>query len=696
MILRSLTIENFRQVAGRYEIEFAPPGSRNVTVILGENGAGKTNLLKAFGWCLYGKLDAENADELVSHKAIQDTAIGERVAVGVELRIDHGPEVYVIRRRGEFEKLDGSKLDAVGKVTLDVYKGVGGDLKRDEHPGRTVEQLLPEALRTFFFFRGEEIEDFGLQSRAIELRRGVENFLGLGLMGRCVKHLRSRLARGLDSDIRSSAQGETRELADRVENARVDRDAAVERQQQAIRNRDGVNKQIEALERELQQHEEVRPLLEEKAATERAIEGVRADLARTEKDLASQFSTNGFLGVGIKVLEATKRLSADARERGELPARIKPQFVEDLLERGSCICGRDLGSEERAKLTGWKAATGLAALEEQLMTLTGGLSQLAKRGGEFTTKFEELRSIRFELVQQLYSAERKRTDLEDKVGRQRFGKEDLDNKNARLTELRSEEKRYIKETGYAERDVEELGESLAALEEDLKKKNKLDRRMQALQSQRDIVVEAAEGLDRLREGWVAIIQQYLDRRLQENWEDVAQLPRSVSFTEEFELSIRERGPHGDWVRSAPSSANLRALALCFVSGLIQLAKDIGEDNAERRSRNERATMFEGGEFPLVMDAPFATMDEHFKRHVPAGLRRVVPQIVLITSWDQWSGDVSDTLGDSVDKAYVLELHNQGDPSKVRSITWAPGTEVPYVVPERDAVTDWSELVEIKP
>ena len=37
MILRKITLDNFRQIYGKHEITFALPGSRNVTVILGYN-----------------------------------------------------------------------------------------------------------------------------------------------------------------------------------------------------------------------------------------------------------------------------------------------------------------------------------------------------------------------------------------------------------------------------------------------------------------------------------------------------------------------------------------------------------------------------------------------------------------------------------------------------------------------------------
>lgn len=110
MIIRKLIVENFRQIHGRSEIQFALPGERNVTIILGQNGAGKTTILNAFLWCLYGRMSVENPAEIISHKAVQDTTIGDRVTVEVQLVLKDGSRSYTISRRLIYQKLDGGRL----------------------------------------------------------------------------------------------------------------------------------------------------------------------------------------------------------------------------------------------------------------------------------------------------------------------------------------------------------------------------------------------------------------------------------------------------------------------------------------------------------------------------------------------------------------------------------------------------------
>ena len=55
MILERIVLENFRQFKGRQEIVFSDLRERNVTVVHAENGFGKTTLLNAILWALYGQ-----------------------------------------------------------------------------------------------------------------------------------------------------------------------------------------------------------------------------------------------------------------------------------------------------------------------------------------------------------------------------------------------------------------------------------------------------------------------------------------------------------------------------------------------------------------------------------------------------------------------------------------------------------------
>ena len=55
MIINSLDMFNFRQYIGKQHVDFSSDPDRNVTVLIGVNTSGKTTIIRAFEWCLYGK-----------------------------------------------------------------------------------------------------------------------------------------------------------------------------------------------------------------------------------------------------------------------------------------------------------------------------------------------------------------------------------------------------------------------------------------------------------------------------------------------------------------------------------------------------------------------------------------------------------------------------------------------------------------
>ena len=57
MLIKSITLHNFRQFKGKQKLEFSSASDKNVTVLLGDNTFGKTTILQSFNWCLYGVAD---------------------------------------------------------------------------------------------------------------------------------------------------------------------------------------------------------------------------------------------------------------------------------------------------------------------------------------------------------------------------------------------------------------------------------------------------------------------------------------------------------------------------------------------------------------------------------------------------------------------------------------------------------------
>ncbi len=695
MILRKITLENFRQIYGKHEITFALPGPRNVTVILGDNGAGKTTLLNSFLWCLYDRLNMENPHEIVCHKAVQDAAIGDKVAAEVTLILQDGPKSYTVKRRVSYRKLDGGKVEEVGapEFRVDVMdeKGItnpAGD------PKQLIQQMLPVGLSRFFFFHGEDLDALAQQSAAEELEKGVSQFLNFTMLERALKDLKE-VGKQFETEIRANAVGDIKKITDDIADLEEDKADAIARLENERKNVQALEEAKELTEQQLAESEEARPLLERKMGL--VIQ--KTSLEKTEEDqrrgLAALLSRDGFLWKADEVLKIPVKLTDEAVKRGEIPAKIKPKFVDDLIESGICVCGQPLDDKAKAHLIEWRGSTGLVQHEEAINILRNATVLLQSRRERVRTDCTALRTEWAKTKEAIRKGVEEISALDSELEGKDFKIDEIRATQTRLRKINDDLRQRGADVTRADDALKEIDRKLEGLRADRDRKSTDNKKTEVFQRRFAVTQKVIAALCKLRDGWLSIVQEYLDGQLKTNWERVAKLDRLVEFTSEFRLRIKERGPDSSWITSAPSSANRRALALCFVSALIKLASDIGAELKRKPEDVKRLQMFQGGEYPLVMDAPFAHMDRHFKQTVPAGLPGVVPQVLILSNSDQWGGDVEGVLSGAVGQAYVLELHLPGEEDDSSSITFN-GQNLDYVVAEQDATMDWTVIREVTP
>ena len=103
MLLKKIVIENFRQFIGQQELVFSTEIDKNVTVIMGENGSGKTSLAQTFIWCLYGETDF--IDKSLLNKIIAGRmTLDSKEEVRVDLYLTHNGTEYILTRKQDYRK----------------------------------------------------------------------------------------------------------------------------------------------------------------------------------------------------------------------------------------------------------------------------------------------------------------------------------------------------------------------------------------------------------------------------------------------------------------------------------------------------------------------------------------------------------------------------------------------------------------
>ena len=120
MLLQSIKLENFRQFRNE-SIDFADGNNgKNVTIIIGENGTGKTTFAQAFFWCLYG--ETEFSDKNMLNKVVaSELRPGQEAKVQVVLKLKHGDVDYTLIREQIYRK-DSSNRIKPDNTVFDIAK----------------------------------------------------------------------------------------------------------------------------------------------------------------------------------------------------------------------------------------------------------------------------------------------------------------------------------------------------------------------------------------------------------------------------------------------------------------------------------------------------------------------------------------------------------------------------------------------
>ena len=363
MKLIHLLMKDFRQFRGEQQIKFSGEQMENVTVLHGFNGSGKTALLNSFVWCLYGKTtsDLEEPNRMLNEAVATDLASGESTDVFVEVKFsDHRGEIYVARRTANVSRSDKGKIvQGNGELSLGVHRQ-SGEYEILSGPQLYIDRHLPETLYPFFFFNGERVEKLAGKDAYDQVENGVKTLLNVEIFERAVNHLSGVVETALLKQLK--AFGDTDHKDKVAEQERLKRIRSEVKDQITVESGNVAlcEEEIEKIEQRQQSIVHLSGLIEKRRGLAEQEKSTKHEIARCKENMKKNLSTSGYLAFADKMLAKTQSLVDEARQKGDLPAKIKPQFVDDLLTDRICICGRAIeeGSPEEQQLRKWRKSTG--------------------------------------------------------------------------------------------------------------------------------------------------------------------------------------------------------------------------------------------------------------------------------------------------------------------------------------------------
>lgn len=178
-----------------------PRAGRNIVLIGGMNGYGKTSILEALYLGLYGKEAVEHLgraglkDDVGYRKFVERALHGAAIRTGrdsmwVKVQINQSnAEGFEVTRKWFFSRSgDWTGEDEV--VIYEVRDGIRARAVSAERLPELLDQrFIPAHVAPFFFFDGEEVKKLADQSRGDQIRSGIEGLLGVVLLRKLKKRL---------------------------------------------------------------------------------------------------------------------------------------------------------------------------------------------------------------------------------------------------------------------------------------------------------------------------------------------------------------------------------------------------------------------------------------------------------------------------------------------------------------------------
>jgi DNA sulfur modification protein DndD len=681
MIFEKLTIHNFRQFYGKQDIFFAKDiKHKNITVLHGFNGSGKTTFLNVLTWLFYKEFspDFENYDYLETEGAFAKLKAGDYMVTSAKLIFRDKGREYTTERRRVIYKDDRGKRCIVkdGELTLN-YISKTGEFRDAGNPQDSLEQLLPKPLYPFFFFNGERIEKLASNNAYEEIESGIKILLDIEVFDRAINHIDNKVIKQIRDKI-AEHSGEDGKKAKRelqeIENEQLRLEAEIERE---TKNLKSLQQEKEAIDAKLRQMPNLAAWQKEREEKEKAVEDKRRELQDRRRLLAEQVSKNGYLVLVNDVLSKAKNILEAARQEGELPIPMKRQFVSDLLKQGQCICGRKLlqGQLPYSSVEQWRDRVGSEELDAAVSVTSANLKSLVQRREEFLKEIKNLQNQRSEIYDNIRRLEEEISELSSKIGNREGGEN-----YALLEERRQEIDTNITEIkitiSKTEDRLKDLDNKKREKEREIKKFDKVDEQGKLAQRRMDALSTVRSALEQIRQVRHEQLSKDLSKRLSEVWSGIAIKDYQAKLDERYHLRLTKMVDGIEEPVRGASTGEKQVLSLAFIGSLVDKARSTYYE----REKPGQKILFKGGLYPLVIDSAFGQLEPEYKKDVAAWIPTLAPQVIILVSESQWKQEVEQALQNRIGYQWILQCSTSKQRSKNITLN---GREYPYVVESKE-------------
>jgi len=344
-------IENFRLLKD-VAFDFATENDRILTVIRAANESGKTTLLTALQWGLFGDEALPDRGKSFRLSPI-DVSSGEKASVTISVEVDceiptrTGSRKYRLIRFVT-ETVRGGKWEH-GGANINLFHLTPNGADPVDNPEAHIRPHLPRELREVFFTDSDRALSFIEGSKGDQMKRvegAIRSLLGLVVVEEALSHTR-KVGSDLNQKVKKGAgnRQELQTVSDRLTALQEELPVLEEQVKLAKEARLKLEDLEEEADRKLSdalRKGNREDLEKQRKAANHGRQSAEKDAAQAARDHANLFRSE-LLGKQLLAAPFTKAKAVldGLHKQGKIPNQTIP-VLEDRLNQPVCICGDTL------------------------------------------------------------------------------------------------------------------------------------------------------------------------------------------------------------------------------------------------------------------------------------------------------------------------------------------------------------------
>lgn len=354
--INNITIRNFRPYYGVKTFEFGK--DEGLSIILGDNGIGKSSLIRALKFVLYDEFDNDSSFKIKNELNI---IAWEEQTYDMYVALDfiYNEENYILKRSRAMKSIlsePKNDVDFISHVTLNK----NGKIQSNEETERLLKNIIPKKISEYILFEGETIskyKDLLDNNKNQEIYDSIRKILGLTILENSQTDLEKQLERYESERFKlAKSQTSNEKLKEQLSRLEEEKITLEEEKNKASLNLNENQEQKIELEDILKNNQRISDLINERTKIETKQSNAKTDiedykfsikeLIKNYKIFSKDFLKDSLKNISPEIIRLIELQESNLKKTENI------NLLKNLLDSENCdYCGNHMGDQEFETIT---------------------------------------------------------------------------------------------------------------------------------------------------------------------------------------------------------------------------------------------------------------------------------------------------------------------------------------------------------